>query len=285
VSMQTPPQGWSVGQTVSCPKCGKQGRVGVDKFRTHGKLFLYWTVRHYEGSKVRRCIIAPYTGPIPEAKTAEKVEAKAETEVPPEASEAKVVVQVPLREEVPREALDRAAWYATKVLLAYGTYRAQPSEESYRQLLNVLHQVRERLQVDTSAVEAAVAKLHAQRSTDNVVAATTSIKELVKAMVARVLGSGAAPAAAQTTLDTYTLVEDLREAVREVVREEVSKALEETKVPEKVPEVRISSEDYSALYATFRKKGKVPEGVRRRAYEVWDHVFSPGRKVLEVEGR
>ena len=277
MSMQTPPQGWSVGQTVSCPKCGRVGRVGIDKFRSHGKLFLYWTVRHYEGSKVRRCIIAPYTGPIPEAKTAEKVEAKAETEVPPKTSETKVVV----REEVPREALDRAAWYATKVLLAYGTYRAQPSEESYRQLLNVLHQVRERLQVDTSAVEAAVAKLHAQRSTDNVVAATTSIKELVKAMVARALGSGAAPAAAQTTLDTYTLVEDLREAVREVVREKVSRALEAAKVPE----VRISSEDYSALYATFRKKGKVPEGVRRRAYEVWDHVFSPGRKVLEVEGR
>jgi hypothetical protein len=267
LNMQTPPQGWSVGQTVTCPKCGKQGKVGVDKFRSGKKVFHYWTVRHYEGSKVRRCIIAPYTGPVPETKAAEKV------------PEARVVVQVPLREEVPREALDRAAWYATKLLLAYGTYRANPTEESYRQLLNVLRQVRDRLQVDTSPAEAAVAKLHAQSTTDNVVAATTSIKELVKAAVARALGSGAAPAAAQTTLDTYTLVENLREAVRETVREEVSKALEATKVPE----VRISSEDYSALYATFRKKGKVPEEVRRRAYELWDQVFSPGRRILEVE--
>jgi hypothetical protein len=247
--------------------------VGVDKFRSGKKVFHYWTVRHYEGSKVRRCIIAPYTGPVPEAKTEAETPARAAEKVP----ETKVVVQVPLREEVPREALDRAAWYATKLLLAYGTYRASPSEESFRQLLNVLHQVRDRLQVDTSPAEAAVAKLHAQRSTDNVVAATTSIKELVKAIVAKALGAGIQAQTQAPVPAAWDLVQDLRD----LVREEVSKALEALKVPE----VRVSREDYSALYATFRRKGKVPEEVRRRAYELWDQVFSPGRRILEVEER
>jgi hypothetical protein len=269
LNMQTGPQGWSIGQTVSCPKCGQAGRVGVDKFRSGKKVFYYWTVRHYEGSKVRRCIIAPYTGP--------RVEVETPSKAPEPKTEAKVVVQVPLREEVPREALDRAAWYATKLLLAYGTYRTQPSEEAYRQLLNVLHQVRERLQVDTSPAEAAIANLHSRQSTDNIVAATTTIKELVKAMVARALGAGVQAQTQAPVPAAWDLVQDLRD----LVREEVSKALEALKVPE----VRVSREDYSALYEVFRRKGKVPEGTRRRAYELWDQVFSPGRKVLEVEER
>jgi hypothetical protein len=265
--MQTGPQGWSIGQTISCPKCGQAGRVGVDKFRSGKKVFYYWTVRHYEGSKVRRCIIAPYTGP--------RVEVETPSKAPEAKTEAKVVVQVPLREEVPREALDRAAWYSVKLLLAYGTYRANPTEESYRQLLNALHQVRDRLQVDTSAVEAAVARLHAQRSTDNTVAATTSIKELVKTIVARTLGAGVQAQTQVPVPAAWDLVQDLRD----LVREEVSRALEATKVPE----VRVSREDYSALYEVFRRKGRVPEDIRRRAYELWDQVFSPGRRILEVE--
>ena len=55
-------QNMRVGEEVTCPKCGEVGRVGIDKFRAGGKTYLYWTVRHYEGSKVRRCVIARADG-------------------------------------------------------------------------------------------------------------------------------------------------------------------------------------------------------------------------------
>jgi transposase-like protein len=56
-------QNWVVGQEVECPKCGKRGKVGIDKFRAGGKEYYYWTVRHYEGHRVRRCVIARTNGP------------------------------------------------------------------------------------------------------------------------------------------------------------------------------------------------------------------------------
>ncbi|MCI4408474.1 MAG: hypothetical protein JHC26_05235 [Thermofilum sp.] len=42
---------------VMCPKCGKQGIIGIDKIRTRGKLYIYLVVRHYEKGRVQRCFI------------------------------------------------------------------------------------------------------------------------------------------------------------------------------------------------------------------------------------
>ena len=53
----------------------------------------------------------------------------------------------------------------------------------------------------------------------------------------------------------------------------------------KVPEVRVTSEDYAAMYAVFRRKESLPKEVRERAYRKWEEVFSPGRKVVSVEGQ
>jgi hypothetical protein len=42
---------------VTCPKCGRQGTIGVDKFLTRGKHYVYLVVRHYERGRVQRCIL------------------------------------------------------------------------------------------------------------------------------------------------------------------------------------------------------------------------------------
>jgi transcription elongation factor Elf1 len=47
---------------VTCPKCGKQGIIGVDKIRTRGKLYIYLVVRHYVRGRVQRCFIKRIEG-------------------------------------------------------------------------------------------------------------------------------------------------------------------------------------------------------------------------------
>jgi hypothetical protein len=223
-------QNLAPGTEVSCPKCGKIGKIGVDRFRAGGKTYTYLTVRHYENGKVRRCVLGPYGEPTPgkgtNAKTlregtyAEVPEAKTGAEVPEAAGGLDPV------------ALDRAAWYITKLLLAYGTYRENPTAEKYAQLLNVLKQLRERLGVDVSAAEAALAKLHAQSTTDAVIAATTSMKELAKSIIARVLvprkGTDARVPVQAPLPEAGNLVQSLRDAVRE----EIAKAVETIRVPQ-----------------------------------------------------
>jgi hypothetical protein len=230
--MQTPVQNLQPGAEITCPRCGAKGKVGIDRFKAAGKEYLYWTVRHYEERRVRRCVLGPYQGSGTNAKIPGKGTNAKVTEAK---TEVKTGTEVP---EVDATALDRATWYITKVLLAYGAYRAQPSEESFRQLLNVLKQLRERLNVDVSAAEAALAKLHARQSTDNVIAATTSVKELVKSVIARVLTPGT-QAQVQAPVQVPLLeTGDLVQSLRDAVREEVSKVVENLKVPQ-TQEVRV----------------------------------------------
>jgi hypothetical protein len=93
--------------------------------------------------------------------------------------------------------------------------------------------------------------------------------EAVKFVIARIMVA--------STAQIETFAEEARKRIEEAVKriEEVSK----------VPEVKITSEEYSAMFEVFRRKKKVPEEVRKRAYEKWDQVFSPGRKVVSVEGQ
>jgi hypothetical protein len=242
--MQKPVEGLAPGAEITCPRCGAKGKVGIDRFKAAGREYLYWTVRHYENGRVRRCVIAPYQGAgtyakAPEKRVEGKVETAAESEVPEVRTETKAPEAAGGFDPV---ALDRAAWYSVKVLLAYGAYRAQPSEETLRQLLNVLKQVRERLGVDVSTVETAIAALHARQSTDNIIVATTAIKELVKAIIAGVLAPGTqVPAQAQVQaplLEAGDLAQALAQTLRDAVREEVSKVVENLRVPQ-TPEVRV----------------------------------------------
>jgi len=228
--VQKPVEGLMPGAEIACPRCGTKGKVGVDTFRAAGKTYTYFTVRHYENGKVRRCVIAPYQGQTLGKGTYAGVPGKGTyAEVPEAKTKVKTGVEVP---EVDAVALDRVAWYVTKLLLAYGTYRARQDEESFRQLLNVLRQVRDRLNVDVSAAEAAVAALHAKQSTDNIIAATTAVKELVKSIIARVLAPGAqVPAQAQVQVPLLE-AGDLVQSLRDAVREEVAKAVEAVRIPE-----------------------------------------------------
>jgi hypothetical protein len=90
--------------------------------------------------------------------------------------------------------------------------------------------------------------------------------EAVKFVIARVITA--------STPEIASFAEEARKRVEEAVRK-----IEEAA---KVPEVRVSKEDYAAMYAVFRVKKKVPEDARRRAYEAWDRVFAEGRKIVSV---
>jgi len=254
--VQKPVENLAPGTEVSCPKCGTKGRVGVDRFKAAGKTYLYLTVRHYENGRVRRCVLGPYQGSgtdakalgrgtsaeVPEVKVPERPQGSGRgtnAKVPEAKTEVKTGAETPgVAGEVSPVQLDRAAWYVTKLLLAYGTYRVRQDEESYKQLLNVLKQVRERLQVDVSSAEAALAKLHAQSTTDAVIAATTAVKELVKAIIARILVPGTQAPVQVPLLETGNLVQSLAPHLREVVREEVGRVVESLKVPQ-TQEVRV----------------------------------------------
>jgi hypothetical protein len=66
-------QNWEgrVGERVVCPGCGKHGILAIDTFRAKGRVYTYLVVRHYEGGRVRRCVIKRVTEPAKPAKTEE----------------------------------------------------------------------------------------------------------------------------------------------------------------------------------------------------------------------
>jgi hypothetical protein len=69
---------WVVGAEVVCPKCGKPGKVGRDRFTWRGRVYYYWTVRHYENGRVRRCTIQRAEGEAAQAQVAKPARAKRE---------------------------------------------------------------------------------------------------------------------------------------------------------------------------------------------------------------
>jgi len=284
--MQKPVEKLEPGAEITCPRCGKVGKVGVDKFRAGGKTYTYWVVRHYENHRVRRCVLGPYQGQAPGKGTyAEVPEKGTYAKVPEVKTEAKVPE---VAGEVSSVALDRAAWYVTKVLLAYGAYRENPTAEKYAQLLNALKQVRERLGVDVSTAEAAVAALHAKQSTDNVIAATTAVKELAKSIIARILVPGTQAPAQVPLLEAGDLTQSLAQSLREVVREEVAKAVETIRTPQVVEtKVEVSREVVESIQAVRdqiaavqRDLAYVKEQVRQRK-GIGARAIARGEKRIE----
>jgi hypothetical protein len=69
-----------VGERVVCPKpgCGKPGVLAIDTFRAKGRVYTYLVVRHYEGDKVKRCVIKRITEPAKPAKPEAAKPAKSE---------------------------------------------------------------------------------------------------------------------------------------------------------------------------------------------------------------
>jgi len=259
---------WRVGERVVCPKCGREGKVGVTTFRAKGREYTYWVVNHPDA---RKCIIGKVPTAKPEAKVAPVTafaQAPAE-EAPaqvPEAVEAEPA-QVPALKfagPIP-EGVDRTAWYAMVVAASWGSLRENPTEENLRLFKNQARKVAVRLGVPVEDVIPAV-EAFARSPSDET---KRRASEAVKFLVARIMVAGTSS------------IESFAEEVRRRVEEAVQKIEEVAKVPE----VKISSGDYAAVFAVFRQKKKVPEEVRERAYRVWEEVFSPGRKVVSVEGQ
>jgi len=264
-----------VGEKVVCPRCGKEGVKHIEKFRAKGHEYYYEVIRHFAPPdwRVKKCIIRRVEAAAA-AETPAKTVAPQRQREPVEAPAPQVAVKV-----VPAaggsEEVDRVAWYATKVAIAWGAVRAAPSEETFQSFLAVAKQVGERVGVDTSTAVAAVNKFYVERSKDATIAATTAVKEVVKAIMAKAGAKAEVPAKEVAAIDF--------ERVRAIVREEVEKAVAQIAAQIKMPEVSIGKAEYEAAYKVFRQKQKVDETVREVAYKVWSEVFAAGRKIVSVE--
>jgi hypothetical protein len=213
-------QNWEAGRRVACPKCGREGVAAVDRFKAGGREYFYYVVRHYGGGTVRRCVIARADGPAPA--------------VPSVAEAPRVEVQIAESVKGDERDFDKAVWYAVKFAMSWGCVRASPTEETYREFVNVCKQIRDRVGVDVSTAEAAVTEFYVKKSKDAAMVATNAVKEVVKKVIAKVAGTEAAAQVVQTTPQVTIDYE----TVREVVREEVAKAFEAVKVPQ-VQEVKV----------------------------------------------
>jgi len=279
-------ESWPVGQRVICPKCGREGKAGINTFRAKGREYTYYVVNHADA---RKCVIARVRGPKAEVPTVKPItefvetpaaaEApKVEVPAPPAGTVLAAVEKVPVSEvptavekvppvfkevEAIPAAVDRAAWYALKIAASWGSVRENPSDENLQLFTRTARQVAQRVGVPVEDAVAAV-QYYVETKTEQ---AKIMANEAVKRVLARVIVAN--------TAAFEGFAEEAKRRVEEAVRriEEMAK----------VPEVRVSAEEAKAMYATFRQKKKVPEEVREQAYAVWDKIFSPGRKVVSVE--
>jgi len=307
------------GERVKCPVCGEEGVAAVDRFTAKGRVYHYVVVRHFKGDRVRRCVIRRYEPPkeaaapaqaraVEEffrAAVAERAEAVARFQPrAPAPQPAAQPVAAPAVEEGVEEgaervaperavevppfkefgpvppSVDRAAWYAVKFAASWGSVRENPTEENFRRFVSTAHQVRERVGVEVAdAVEAVERYVRAVREgagEQAVAAAKADANDRVKRVVVRIIVANTEPFESYAEGYVKVFAEEARRRVEEAVRK-----IEEAA---KMPEVSVSREDYAAIFAVFRTKKGVPEEVRKRAYAKWEEIFSPGRKIVSVEG-
>lgn len=291
---------------MECPKCSKVGVAAVDRFTAKGREYYYVVVRHFEGDKVRRCVIRRYeppreqaapasgaaveegrgvrevaaVGAQPQAPSPQPVEARAVEEEAPERAVAGVFEVPAFREfgPVPRS-VDKVAWYIAKFVASWGSVRENPTEENFRRFVGTAHQVRERVGVEVAdaveAVERYVKAVRGGAGEQAVATAKADANDRVKRVVVRVIVANTEPFESYAESYVKVFAEEARKRVEEAVKriEEVSK----------VPEVKVSKEEYTAMFEVFRRKKSMPKEVRDAAYRKWEEVFAPGAKVVRVE--
>lgn len=282
--------GFRVGERVTCPRCGQPGVVAIERVGAKGHKYAYIAVRHYGPPdwKARKCYIARVEGGAAPAKPVapqarpnqrEPVGARERAETP------KPAPSVP-EPRVDEREFDRVAWYITKFNIAWGAVRAAPSEETYQAFVSVAKQVADRVGVDTSTAVGAVTKYYTERSKDAVIAATTAVKEVVKAMVAKMVGAVEVPSKPVETPQPVVDVESIREIVREEVERAVNAVMAEVAAKmmerEEIEEVVVDRVTYDIVQRVFRGKHKTSQEERAKAYEVWEKVFREGRKIVDV---
>jgi len=226
---------WAVGTEVTCPRCGRVGRAGVDKFRAKGRVYEYYVVRHYEGGKVKRCVIGPAEEPAAGPSTAEPTPQVPETRPAPVHDNTPIVaatasprvevkgevrvVEVPEpprlqdAEPLPPE-VDRLAWYIVKLASSWGSLRESPSEENLGRFVKAADQVAQRLGIAAGDVIAA-AEYYARTRTER---AKMLVNEALKRLIARmVIASTTRPASAEAEPPAAGTPEVRVEVPREVV--------------------------------------------------------------------
>jgi hypothetical protein len=239
---------WVVGTEIVCPKCGKPGKVGKDKFTWKGRVYYYWTVRHYENGRVRRCIIQRAEGGAPVVETpraesqvpagpktesaAPEVEAEGEGEVA-----AVAPVEVPAFEEAP--AWERKAWHhIVKVNASWGSFRENPTEENFKTFVNTVQKTAWRVGVPCHYVIVAAENFFRAKSGVAKGAVNNAMQHfsyaIREAMKKQAKGTEAAVQAAPVAPQPAVDVDE----IRAVVREEVAKVVEAVRIPE-VREVKV----------------------------------------------
>jgi hypothetical protein len=261
------------------------GRVGIDKFKAKGKVYEYIVVRHYVNGKVKRCVIGragegPSAGPMLKVEVKEekvKVEKGTKIEVPAAGTAVEVPEPPVFKDETPiPEEVDKVSWYIVKVSASWGSFRENPSQDNFNKFVGTVRQVSARMNIPSEDVVAAADYYFKMKNEK----ARTIVNEAVKRFIARVIIANTAyyASAAQPAEPSQVPQIDIN-AIRDIVREEIEKVVSEIKVPE----VTVTKEDYAAMYATFRQKKRVDADTRDGAYAKWDQVFSPGRKIVNVE--
>jgi hypothetical protein len=279
-----------VGERVVCPKCGQPGVVAIERVGAKGHRYAYIAVRHYGPPdwKARKCYIARVEGGAAPAKPVtpraavnqrEPVETRERAETP------KPAPSVP-EPRVDEREFDRVAWYITKFNIAWGAVRTAPSEETYQAFVSVAKQVADRVGVDTSTAVAAVTKFYAERSKDAVIAATTAVKEVVKAMVAKMAQVAEVPSKPVEAPRPVVDIDEIRSIVREEVERAVNAVFSEIASRmmerEEIEEVVVDRVTYDIVQRVFRGKHKTSQEERAKAYEVWDRIFKEGKKIVDV---
>ena len=306
---------WPIGETITCPVCGRPGKASITTARGAREKYVYRVVYH---SATERCVVkgavakitetgevvrveggrgrrvhrgtegaaAPVTAFAEEAPA--RVQAQAQVQAPKvpaveERAGAIVVPEFRKYEEVPE--WRRKAWHHIgKAWASWGSFRENPTEENFKYFINTVQKVAQRAGVPCHYV-IAVAEHFFKTKTPVAKGAVNNAMQwftetVYEAFRAEGEREGAAQRAPQPAFDFGK--------VREVIKEEVSRAVEEAvkriEGAAKVPTVRVSREDYAAMYEAFRRKKSVPKEVRDKAYKAWDRVFAPGAKIVEVEG-
>ena len=217
--------GWTVGQEVVCPKCGKVGRVGIDTFTAKGRKYQYWTVRHYTKDGVKRCVIgkveevaAPVEAPAAQAEPKTEVAApRVEVQAPAVGT----VVEIPeppvFKDVTPSpEEVDRVSWYISKVAASWGSFRENPTPENMNRFIRTVNQVSQRVGIPAGDVVAATEYFYKVRSEK----ARAVVNEAVKRFVARmVIANTAHFASVPAERGTETESEEVKEIKVEVPEE------------------------------------------------------------------
>jgi uncharacterized protein YajQ (UPF0234 family) len=295
---------WVVGTAIVGPKCGKPGKVGRDKFTWKGRVYYYWTVRHYENGRVRRCIIQRAEGgaPVVEIPRAESQvpagpKAAAEAAGVEEEGEGEVAaaapVEVPAFEEAPE--WERRAWhYIVKVNASWGSFRENPTEENFRTFVNTVQKTAWRVGVPCHYVIVAAENFFRAKSGVAKGAVNNAMQHfsyaIREAMKKRAEGTEtavqAAPVAPQPVSDVKEIGEVVREeverAVNAVMSEIASRMMEkeEVEVPKEVVEsIQVVRDQIATIQ---RELDYVKEQVRQRK-GVGARAIARGEKRIEFK--